>query len=210
MARPMPRRPTPAAVRGTRFHAWVEALYRQRPLLDPEDLPGAEDNEVISDADLVTLQEAFLAGPYGTRVPHAVEVGFSVIVGERAVEGRIDAVYDLGDGRWEVVDWKTGHEPADPVQLAVYRLAWAQLAGVPVDDVEAAFLYVRQHRVERPALPGEGDLARAAGRRLRGRAWAGAGGRGVRERATRGRWAGEADSRRPPDRPRCPPGRKRL
>ena len=160
MARPMPRRPTPAAVRGTRFHMWVEALYRQRPLLDPEDLPGAEDDEVVSGADLVTLQEAFLAGPYGTRVPHAVEVGFSVIVGERAVEGRIDAVYDLGDGRWEVVDWKTGQEPADPVQLAVYRLAWAQLAGVPVDDVEAAFLYVRQHRVERPALLGESDLAR--------------------------------------------------
>ena len=160
LARPMPRRPTPAAVRGTRFHAWVETLFRQRPLLDPDDLPGAEDGAVIGDGELATLQEAFLAGPYGSRVPHSVEVGFSIIVGERAVEGRIDAVYDLGGGRWEVIDWKTGDEPADPLQLAVYRLAWARLAGVAVDDVEAAFLYVRHHRVERPVLASEADLVR--------------------------------------------------
>ena len=159
LARPMPRRPTPSAVRGTRFHTWVETLFRQRPLLDPDDLPGAEDDELIAGADLASLREAFLTGPYGSRVPHSVEVGFSIIVAERALQGRIDAVYDLGGGRWEVVDWKTGQEPADPLQLAVYRLAWAQLAGVPVDDVEAAFLYVRQHRVEHPELPSEGDLA---------------------------------------------------
>ncbi len=39
LARPMPRRPSPAARFGTRFHAWVEAHYGQQVLLDPAELP---------------------------------------------------------------------------------------------------------------------------------------------------------------------------
>ena len=47
-------------------------------------------------------------------------------------------------GGFLVVDWKTNrHEDADPLQLAVYRLAWAELRGVPLDEVAAAFHYVR-------------------------------------------------------------------
>ena len=52
-----------------------------------------------------------------------------------------------------MVDWKTGRQPADgptataaAVQLAAYRLAWAALAGVPVERVSAAFHYVRDGR----------------------------------------------------------------
>ena len=42
------------------------------------------------------------------------------------------------------MDWKTNRaQTADPLQLAIYRLAWAELAGVPVDRVRAAFYYVR-------------------------------------------------------------------
>jgi DNA helicase-2/ATP-dependent DNA helicase PcrA len=75
------------------------------------------------------------------------------------VVGRIDAVYDLGDGRWKVVDWKTGREAADPLQLAVYRLAWARLRGVPVEHVEASFLYVRTGReVVHDDLPDQAAL----------------------------------------------------
>ena len=36
------------------------------------------------------------------------------------------------------------------VQLAAYRLAWAQLAGVPWSRVSAAFHYVRANRTVRP------------------------------------------------------------
>lgn len=159
LARPVPRRPVAAARRGTRFHAWVETLFAQRPLLDPDELPGAEDDEIGTDTDLAALQEAFLASPYALRRPHAVEAPFALSLGGRVVRGRIDAVYDLGDGRWEVVDWKTGTEAADPLQLAVYRLAWASLAGVPVTAVAAAFLYVRTGEVARyDDLPGEAEL----------------------------------------------------
>jgi DNA helicase-2/ATP-dependent DNA helicase PcrA len=87
-------------------------------------------------------------------------------VGDRLVRGRIDAVFADGpDGGFDVVDWKTGrppapghHERAVAVQLAAYRLAWAALAGVPVEQVRAAFYYVRDDLTVRPA-----DLLDAAG-----------------------------------------------
>ncbi|HVE73773.1 MAG TPA: ATP-dependent DNA helicase [Mycobacteriales bacterium] len=160
LARPMPRPPAPAARRGTRFHAWVETLFEQRPLLGPDELPGAEDDALGDSSDLATLQAAFLASPYAERRPHAVEAPFALPLADRVLRGRIDAVYDLGAGRWEVVDWKTGREDADPLQLAVYRLAWARLVGVEVEQVDAAFLYVATNRVVRhDNLPGEAELA---------------------------------------------------
>jgi DNA helicase-2/ATP-dependent DNA helicase PcrA len=159
LARPMPRRPVAAARRGTRFHAWVETLFVQRPLLDPDELPGAEDDAIADDTDLAVLQDTFLATPYASRKPHAVEAPFALSLGGRVVRGRIDAVYDLGGGQWEVVDWKTGNEAADPLQLAIYRLAWAKLVDVPVQQVDAAFLYVRTGEVVRhDDLPGEAEL----------------------------------------------------
>jgi len=159
LARPMPRPPAPAARRGTRFHAWVESLFEERPLLDPDELPGAEDDEVGTDADLAALQEAFLASTWAAVRPHAVEAPFSLPIAGRVIRGRIDAVYDLGDGRWKVVDWKTGREAADPLQLAVYRLAWARLRGVPLEDVDASFLYVRTGReVVHDDLPDQAAL----------------------------------------------------
>ena len=43
------------------------------------------------------------------------------------------------------------------VQLAVYRLAWARLKDVPVDDVRAAFYYVADNQVVRPHDLASGD-----------------------------------------------------
>jgi DNA helicase-2/ATP-dependent DNA helicase PcrA len=46
------------------------------------------------------------------------------------------------------------------MQLAAYRLAWAALAGVPVDEVRAAFYYVREDTTVRPTdLLDEAGLA---------------------------------------------------
>ena len=158
LARPMPRQPAPAARRGTRFHAWVETLFDERPLLDPDDLPGSEDLGV--EDDLAELQEAFLASGWAEVPPHAVEAGFALPLAGRVIRGRIDAVYALPDGRWKVVDWKTGRESADPLQLAVYRLAWARLVGVDPSMVDASFLYVRTGTEKvHTDLPGEAELA---------------------------------------------------
>jgi DNA helicase-2/ATP-dependent DNA helicase PcrA len=60
------------------------------------------------------------------------------------------------------VDWKTNaRQDADPLQLAIYRLAWAELHDVPLEQVQAAFYYVRTGElVEPPALPGRAELER--------------------------------------------------
>lgn len=160
LARPMPRPPQPAARRGTRFHDWVEARFEPLLLLGEDALPGAEDDLVEDERDLARLKEAFLGTPYAALTPHRVESPFQLLLAGRVVRGRIDAVYRTGPESFEVVDWKTNlRETADPLQLAVYRLAWAESQGLPLERVSAAFLYVRSGRVVRPSpLPGRAEL----------------------------------------------------
>ncbi|MFJ4805287.1 UvrD-helicase domain-containing protein [Streptomyces murinus] len=166
LARPMPRPPQRAARRGTRFHAWVESRYEELalPLLEPDELPGA-DAEIADEEDLEALKEAFERTEYARRTPYRVEEPVQVVLAGRVVRGRIDAVYREGEGAsatYEIVDWKTGREhTADPLQLAVYRLAWAEQQGVPLHAVTATFLYVRTGEAVRPRdLPGRAALER--------------------------------------------------
>ena len=163
LARPMPRKPSPAARFGTRFHAWVEARFGQQLLLDPDELPGRGDAEIDDDADLRELVARFEAGPFADRVPFAVEPPFALVLAGQVVRGRVDAVYtddDAGMDHYLVVDWKTNRQQtADPLQLAIYRVAWADLYDVPVDQVRAAFYYVRSGElVEHTELPAKDEL----------------------------------------------------
>ncbi|MFD4124150.1 UvrD-helicase domain-containing protein [Streptomyces globisporus] len=165
LARPMPRAPQPAARRGTRFHAWVESRYEELPLpmLGPDELPGGDesDAEIADERDLAELKEAFERTAYARRTPYRVETPFQITLAGRVIRGRIDAVYRTGD-TYEIVDWKTTrHRTADPLQLAVYRLAWAELHDLPLDAVTATFLYVRTGETVHPrGLPGRAELER--------------------------------------------------
>ncbi len=165
LARPMPRPPQPAARRGTRFHAWVESRYEELPLpmLGPDELPGGDgsDAEIADERDLAELKEAFERTAYARRTPYRVETPFQITLAGRVIRGRIDAVYRTGD-RYEIVDWKTTrHRTADPLQLAVYRLAWAELHDLPLEEVTATFLYVRSGETVQPrGLPGRAELER--------------------------------------------------
>jgi DNA helicase-2/ATP-dependent DNA helicase PcrA len=160
LARPMPRQPSPAARFGTRFHAWVEARFGQQSLLDPDDLPGRGDLGIDDEDDLRELIDTFESGPFGDRVPHAVEAPFALVLAGQVVRGRIDAVYAEPDGSWLVIDWKTNRrQTADPLQLALYRLAWAELLDVPLDQVVAGFHYVRTGETVLPSdLPDRGSM----------------------------------------------------
>ncbi|MEU6544221.1 ATP-dependent DNA helicase [Streptomyces sp. NPDC046859] len=166
LARPMPRPPQPAARRGTRFHAWVEARFEELtlPMLEPDELPGSEA-EIADERDLEALKDAFERTEYAHRTPYRVEAPFQLAIAGRVVRGRIDAVYRDGDGdgaTYEIVDWKTNRaRTADPLQLALYRLAWAEQQGVPLESVDAVFLYVRSGEVVRPDdLPDRSALER--------------------------------------------------
>jgi DNA helicase-2/ATP-dependent DNA helicase PcrA len=160
--RPMPRPPARQARKGTAFHQWLEQRYGQQRLIDDSDLfePGA-DGPAGGPAgqDLGELRARFERSEWADRWPQAVEVPFETLVGDRMVRGRIDAVFaDSPEGGYDVVDWKTGRPPASEaerhavcVQLAAYRLAWAALAGVPLEQVRAAFYYVAEDQTVRPA-----------------------------------------------------------
>jgi len=153
--RPMPRPPARQARRGTAFHRWLEERFGQQRLIGDDDL-FSEPEE--SDDQLIELRARFEAGEWGGRWPREVEVPFDMLVGDRQVRGRIDAVFADEHGGFDVVDWKTGQPPRTPaekgavaVQLAAYRLAWAALADVRLDQVRAAFYYVRHDLTVRPA-----------------------------------------------------------
>ncbi|MBN6051439.1 ATP-dependent helicase [Nonomuraea sp. RK-328] len=153
--RPVPVRPAPLARRGTSFHKWLETRWDQQRLLDDFDLDLVEEVEE-ADVRLAELQECFERSEWAERRPLDLEVPFETMIADRLVRGRMDAVFELPGGRYEVVDWKTGQPPrgrrarAASVQLAAYRLAWSHLAGVPLDHVGAAFHYVRANRTVRP------------------------------------------------------------
>ncbi len=162
LARPMPQPPSPSARFGTAFHAWVEARFGQQDLIDPDELPGRADVGIDDYAELRLLIESFEAGPFAERAPHRIEAGFSLVLAGQVIRGRIDAVYTEPDGGYLVVDWKTGRqEGADPLQLALYRLAWAELHDVPLERVRAGFYFVRTGELIEPAdLPGREELER--------------------------------------------------
>jgi DNA helicase-2/ATP-dependent DNA helicase PcrA len=156
--RPLPGRPDPYARRGTAFHAWVEHRFDAAELLDVDELPGAADEDAAPDEALERLREQFERSEWADRVPIRVEVGFATTIAGVVIRGRMDAVYQDDDGGYDVVDWKTGRKPATvresdavAVQLAAYRVAWAELARVPVENVRAAFHYVAEGVTIRPA-----------------------------------------------------------
>ncbi|MEU8224490.1 ATP-dependent DNA helicase [Kribbella sp. NPDC048915] len=165
LARPMPRKPNRAARFGTRFHAWVESYFGQQLLLDPDDLPGAADEGIVDDRDLTELMDAFRDGPFGDTTPYEIEAPFALALDGRVIRGRIDAVYQVvrpdGSRGYDVIDWKTTRgETADPLQLAIYRIAWAELMNIPLTHVTAAFYYVRTGDIVRPEnLPAKPQLS---------------------------------------------------
>ena len=148
--RPMPRPQDEYSRRGTAFHIWIEHYFSVATLFDDDDLDFLDPLE--DDQTLESLKETWLTSDWASRTPIAVEVPFEAVLGGVLVRGRIDAVYQI-DGKYEVVDWKTGSKKlgkSASVQLAVYRLAWAKLRGVNPADVSAAFHYVPINQTDRP------------------------------------------------------------
>jgi DNA helicase-2/ATP-dependent DNA helicase PcrA len=165
LRRPVPRQPSVHSRRGTAFHLWVERQYGSTSLFDLDDMPGADDDLVDGDTALADLQRTFEASVWSGLVPLEVEVAIDTMIAGVITRTRIDAVFldpeqpggpDRAPGV-VVVDWKTGRAPTDPeaarareVQLAVYRIAWSQWSGTPLEDVSAAFYYVADDTTVRP------------------------------------------------------------
>ena len=140
--RPMPFLQDQFARRGTEFHNWVESYLKAETLFDDEDLDYLDPLE--EDGKLEELKSKWLESDWSKKIPYRLEVPFETVLAGVLIRGRIDAVYKTDDG-FEVVDWKTGSKKlseAAAIQLAMYRLAWAKIAGIDVSMVSAAFHYV--------------------------------------------------------------------
>ncbi|MCU1532810.1 MAG: ATP-dependent helicase, partial [Arthrobacter sp.] len=155
LRRPVPREPGMSARKGTAFHAWVEEYFGAAGMLDLGEAAGS-DSHIDEAYGLDSMVETFRQSEWAHRAPAHVEVPVETRIGDVVVRGRIDAVFRDADGGWDLVDWKTGRRPSaaqlkvKAVQLAVYRLAWSRLKGVPLEDVRAAFYYVADNQVVRP------------------------------------------------------------
>ena len=153
LRRPMPRPPAHAARRGTAFHAWVEDHFGATGMLDFDDPEDSADHWVEDALDLEPMKQSFLASRWADRLPAYIEPPVETTVGGVTLRGRIDAV------------WKTGAVPTGrdlrikSLQLAVYRLAWSRLHGIPLENISASFVYVA-HGVEKSLhdLAGEEEL----------------------------------------------------
>jgi DNA helicase II / ATP-dependent DNA helicase PcrA len=186
LRRPMPERPYRATRLGTLFHAWVErraGIAGGTEVIDALADELDDDGQALggaADADdrfvdpettadrvererLAALQRTFERSPWAGRQPVEVEREIHLPFDGHLVICKIDAVYE-NDGRYEIVDWKTGKPPKDAddlnskqLQLALYRLAFARWRRLDPQLVDAAFYYVTDDLIIRPAELLDGD-----------------------------------------------------
>jgi RecB family exonuclease len=150
----LPRRPNPAARRGTEVHRLIELHHRGQMAFDDldsstYDMPPGEGPS--SDQAGPDALSAFFASRFASERPWLVEAPFEMPVGALTVRGRIDAIYRIAEA-WEIVDFKSGRgdgapfEPSDPrwVQLQAYALAamGGSVAPSSPPNLEVTFVYL--------------------------------------------------------------------
>ena len=168
--RPLPERPYRQTRIGTLFHAWVErrsGLVGSGGSLDDalweSDEDVATETSAADEEALAALKAAFELSEWSALRPIAVETEIDFRHDDldglpHVVICKLDAVYrrdDLG-GRIQIVDWKTGAPPrndadreARMLQLELYRKAYHQKHGVPLDEIDVALYYVAHDLVLR-------------------------------------------------------------
>lgn len=159
LRRPMPERPYRATRLGTMFHGWVEERYGlggTRESIDALDTELDSASDSVEAGEFARLRQTFERSPWASRRPIEVEREIHLPFDGRIVICKIDAVYEV-DGRYQVVDWKTGKAPKDAddlerkqLQLALYRLAYARWSGIDPDLIDAVFYFVSDDRIIRP------------------------------------------------------------
>ncbi|TBN57316.1 ATP-dependent helicase [Glaciihabitans arcticus] len=160
LRRPMPQRPYRATRLGTLFHSWVEerfGLSGSTEVIDSLVSELDEQDAPLEQQQLEALQDTFSRSPWAARRPIEVEREIHLPFAGRIVICKIDAVYALQHDRFQVVDWKTGKAPRDAadleekqLQLALYRLAYANWTGISPDRIDAVFYYVSEDRIITP------------------------------------------------------------
>jgi DNA helicase-2/ATP-dependent DNA helicase PcrA len=142
--RPIPTRPYRAARLGTEVHLWIE-----RGAIDDDFVDGWDEANDLPETDeaMRALKDAYLASRWPHLTPAHTELEILLPRGRHIIVCKIDAVYQI-DGRWVVVDWKTGAKPteeqkdAKALQLVLYRRALAEWLGTDMSNVDAVLYYI--------------------------------------------------------------------
>ena len=159
LRRPMPRPADRGSGIGTAFHEWVSrrlAPTAPIPLFDADEIAELEEDDFAPEVvaaepggaeghALRSLCQAFEESRWVDATVLAIEKSFVMTIGQTVVRGRLDAVVADPDhpGDELVIDWKTSRPgSADPLQLSIYRLAWAQARGIDLSRVRAVFHHV--------------------------------------------------------------------
>jgi DNA helicase-2/ATP-dependent DNA helicase PcrA len=178
LRRPMPERPYRATRLGTLFHDWVEQRYGVHGTAEELDATAgefdgnefdgsqSERSDGVDPAGLAELRATFERSEFAALTPEEVEIEIHLVLDDEVIVCKLDAVY-LRDGRYRVVDWKTGKVPRDAadleskqLQLALYRQAFAEWKGIDPGLIDAVFYYVTEDRIIRPErIYDRGELA---------------------------------------------------
>jgi ATP-dependent DNA helicase UvrD/PcrA len=170
--RRVPSPPAPAAKLGIELHRMIEQHARGGiPLSappeheEPYDLDPGERQGDGKGASAEQMWKNFKASRFAKMTPLMTEQPFTLYIGEGlSVTGRIDAIFEGGDGVLEVVDYKTGTTDPDPLQLAIYAKV--------VDEIwnrqaEPRWLLLRSGDVEDAAIiEGLGGVLERAARHV--------------------------------------------
>ena len=150
LLRPLPRRPSEAARIGVEIHRWIEEQARRMTGLADEE--GLDAPSVpLEPSRIEVLRDQFRRMGFAERRLAQLDTGepmaelpFILKVGKQLIRGRIDAVYETGDGGLEIVDFKTGRHVDDGGldQLAVYAAALGKLGVEFEEPLRVTYCYL--------------------------------------------------------------------
>ncbi|MPZ51989.1 MAG: AAA family ATPase [Acidimicrobiia bacterium] len=143
----LPRKPSPAARRGTDVHRRIELHgIGHDPLFDLDKIASTIPARPANSGS--DPYQTYLESTYANTRPLSTESQFEMGLpfGLR-VRGRVDAIYRWPDGTHEIVDFKSGRwrdDPAAVVQLQSYALAAPGLGiGIETDeDLRVSFVHL--------------------------------------------------------------------
>jgi DNA helicase-2/ATP-dependent DNA helicase PcrA len=166
--RPVPEQPYKSTMQGTLFHSWIEKRFAKSSRSDDSQYPDVdyrfdldsdrEDTELTAEQLLVCAKNFEASRWFGIE-PREVECEVQVTVGTNTFVCKMDAVFDTEDGV-EIIDWKTGKLPDESdekemrlrtLQLALYRMAYSALTGIPEEKIQVSLFFVNHGREIRPA-----------------------------------------------------------
>jgi DNA helicase-2/ATP-dependent DNA helicase PcrA len=171
---PLPRRQAPAMRRGVKVHRLIELHGRGEMALEElsDDLYDVTEFDEPS-GDGPDPYQVYLESRFAESRPRYVEAPIDIGLRPGRIRGRIDAVYEIEPGKWEVVDFKSGRNKNSPVamvQLEAYAIAVFDRALSPdvPEEVVVTFAYLGGGALEEVTVPADQDWLKRARSHLEG------------------------------------------